>query len=99
MDGEFDVDASSSVALDADIIPVANALELSDVLAASPTVHSCYMNHWIEFANGRPINETDLALSTRLAGESLADDQPIKELLVGLVTSKAFRNRATEELP
>lgn len=98
-DGEFDVDATSSVALDGDIIPVANALALADVLGASPTVHGCYMNHWIEFANGRPLSETDLPLSTRLADESLTGDQPIKGLIVGLVTSKAFRNRATEELP
>jgi hypothetical protein len=99
VDNGFDVDASSEITLDGAVVQIPNALGLADALASSPTAHSCYMNHWIEFANGRPLTETDEPLSIRLGGESLADSQPIGELLVGLVTSKAFRNRATEELP
>jgi hypothetical protein len=98
-DGEFNVDASSSVELDGALVPVANALELAEALSTSPGVHQCYLNHWIEFANGRPFSEGDEPLAVRLAGESIDEGRPIKELLVRLVTSKPFRNRATEELP
>ena len=99
MDGEFTVDASSAVMLDGDQVPVANALELADALAASPVVHQCYLQHWIEFANGRPLVEQDVPLAVRLGGESIDAGQSIKELVIGLVTSRAFLSRAAEELP
>lgn len=92
------VDAASEVLLDGDTVPVANAVELADVLAASEDVHKCYASHWIQYANGRPTAEQDEVLATRLARTSIKDGLPVKELLVELVMSPSFTNRALEEV-
>lgn len=99
MDGDFTVDAASTVMLDGDEVNVANALELSDAMAASPSIHECYLQHWVEYAHGRPFAVSDDAFTSRLGVDSQEGDLAVKELLVELITSPAFRNRATEELP
>lgn len=92
------VDASSEVLIDGDTIPIANAVELADVLATSEDVHKCYASHWIQYANGRPAAEQDEVLATRLARQSLEDGLSVKELIVELVTSPSFTSRALEEV-
>ncbi len=77
---------------------VANAVELADVLAASEDVQKCYASHWIQYANGRPPAEQDEVLATRLARATIKDGLPVKELLVELVMSPSFTNRALEEV-
>ena len=99
MDGEFTVDPATTVLLDGEQVPVANALELADALAGSQAVHDCYLQHWIEYANGRPSVEEDDPLIERLAQMSNAEDASVQALLVELVTSKPFLSRAVEELP
>ncbi|MBC8069298.1 MAG: DUF1592 domain-containing protein [Deltaproteobacteria bacterium] len=98
-DGEFPVDASSTVVLDGNDVAVDDALDLSEALAASPSVHECYLKHWVEYAHGRPLAPEDLPFTQRLGVDSQEGALPVKELLVELVTSRAFRNRATQELP
>lgn len=98
-DNGFPVDPASSVPLDDETIPVSGAVELAAALAASPMVHSCYLQHWVEFAFGRPLADTDEAFTTRVGEQSQAGDLPVRDLLVEIVTSNAFRNRSTEELP
>lgn len=97
-DDGFDVDASATITLDGVEHNVGNALELIDVLAASPSVHSCYLQHWVEFAAGRPAAPEDDPLVTRLGTLSADDDTSVKDLLVALVTSQPFLTRSTEEL-
>lgn len=92
------VDAASEVMLDGDTVPVADAVELADVLAASEDVQKCYASHWIQYANGRPPAEQDEVLATRLARATIKDGLPVKELLVELVMSPSFTNRALEEV-
>jgi len=92
------VDATSTIALDGNNIPVTNAVDLAQALAGSPTVHACYMQHWIEFAFGRPLAPEDEAFTTRVGEESTSGSMPVVDLLVEIVKSNAFRNRATEEL-
>jgi hypothetical protein len=98
MDGEFTVDPATTVVLDGEPVPVANALALADALAASPSVHECYLQHWIEYANGRPAVEEDDPLIERLGEMSLGEQASVQGLLVELVTSKPFLSRAVEEL-
>ncbi len=97
-DNGFPVDPKTTVNLDGDSMPIGSAVELAQALAASPTVHSCYLEHWVEYAFGRPVAPEDEAFTTRVGELSQAGSMPVKELLVALVTSNAFRNRATEEL-
>lgn len=98
-DNGFPVDASASVLLGDGRVDVANAVELIDLLAADPKVHECYMRHWIEYAQGRLSGSEDDAWVARLGERSLDDGAPVTDLLVELVTSPAFLNRSTEELP
>lgn len=98
-DNGMAVDATSTIALDGNEIAVTNAVDLAQALAASPTVHACYMQHWIEFAFGRPLAEEDEAFTTRVGEESTSGNMPVVDLLIEIVTSNAFRNRATQELP
>ncbi len=98
-DGTFTVDPAATVLLDEESVPVANAVELAAALAASPSVHSCYMKHWVEFAFGRPSGDEDEAFASRVGEASQAGGMPVRELLVEIVKSNAFRNRAVEELP
>ncbi len=98
MDAGMTVDASSDISLDGAQVHVNNAIDLVEALAASPSVHACYLRHWLEFAHGRPTATEDLAFTTRVGGDSLDGDLPVRELLIQITTSRAFLSRATEEL-
>jgi hypothetical protein len=76
--------------------PVANAVELVDALAASRIVHDCYAQYWIEFAYGRPLSPNDRPLTDRLGAASL-EGASVKDIVLGLVTSRAFLTRTIAE--
>lgn len=92
------VDASAEVIIAGETFPVADAVELADVLAEQEAVHRCYASHWIQYANGRPAAPEDDVLATRLAQASLEEGLPIKDLLIELVSSPSFTSRAVEEV-
>ncbi len=98
MDREFAVDASGSVVVgSAGAVDITNALDLIENMAASPEVHACYLQHLVEYANGRPAVPEDEDLVNRLAELSVGEAS-VQALIVELVTSKPFLSRATEEL-
>lgn len=98
MDNGLEIDTSGSPPVDGVPTPVTSAVELADALADSQWVHECYVRHWIEFALGRHAEAEDQALVAQLAEQSRAGELSVKELLVALVTSRAFLNRSIEEL-
>ncbi len=76
-------------------ITYGNAVELSKELAVSPEVHACYTAELLEFMLGRNLDtKADAAVVTELADRSLAEHLSIKELVLQVVTSRAFRVRA-----
>ncbi|MCA9649751.1 MAG: DUF1592 domain-containing protein [Myxococcales bacterium] len=91
------VDASSTVILGSGSVEVKDALDLAEAMAGDEQVHQCYLEHWMEFAMGRPYEEMDAPLVERLSTESL-DDTSVKELLVELTKSRPFLTRSTEEM-
>jgi hypothetical protein len=97
-DNNQTVDATSTVILDGGQVPVQNALELIEALAASPSVHECYVRHWQEFAHGRLYAPEDQGLVIRLADGSRQENVPIHEVIVGLVKSQPFLTRSPQEL-
>ncbi|MFW5876518.1 MAG: DUF1592 domain-containing protein [Myxococcota bacterium] len=97
-DNGFPVDTAEEPMLAGQRVPVADALELADLMATDADVHDCYAQHWVEYAFGRPSVEQDEALVQRLGAESL-DGASVRRLLADLVTSDAFLTRSTEELP
>ncbi|MCB9591869.1 MAG: DUF1592 domain-containing protein [Sandaracinaceae bacterium] len=92
------IDTSGSPPVDGVPTPVADAVQLADALADSEWVHECYVRHWIEFTLGRHAAAEDQALVADLGERSRAGELSIKELIVSLVTSRAFLTRSIEEL-
>lgn len=92
------VDASATVILGSgNTVEVNDAVELAEAMAADERVHSCYMEHWMEFAMGRPYDELDAPLVDRLSVDSL-DDIGIKDLLIEFTKSRPFLTRSIEEI-
>jgi hypothetical protein len=99
IDNGFEVDASATVILAGEQIAVQNAVELMGIFADSPRVHGCYLEHWVQYAHGRPAAPEDGPLVERLATTSTASAASVQDLLVDIVTSQPFLTRSTEELP
>ncbi|MEX1365542.1 MAG: DUF1592 domain-containing protein, partial [Nannocystaceae bacterium] len=97
MDNGRPVDAKANVILGDGAVPVEDALDLAEAMAEDSQVHQCYMEHWMEFAMGRPYDEMDAPLVERLSAESL-DDVGIKDLLVEFTKSRPFLTRAMQEM-
>ncbi|MBV1862638.1 MAG: DUF1588 domain-containing protein [Nannocystaceae bacterium] len=92
------VDPATTVILDGQENPVANALELADLLAQSPAVHGCYAKHWVEYASGRPAMSEDEALVQRLAAASLDASASMQDTLVEIIKSQPFTTRSATAL-
>jgi hypothetical protein len=92
------VDATATILLDGGQVDVQDAIDLVEALAASPSVHECYVRHWQEFAHGRLYAPEDVGIVTRLADGSRNEDTPVHELVLSLVKSQPFLTRSTEEL-
>ena len=74
----------------------ADASELMRLLAELPQAHACYAKKMMTYALQRDLVEADRPQVTTLA--SVGAGQSVKELLVALIRSPAFRLRA-EDLP
>jgi hypothetical protein len=98
-DNGHPVDTSSQAWTGTASVKVANAVALTQALADSRAVHECYARHWLEFAYGRPRATEDAGLIASLGERSLTTGMSVEELVVALVTSPAFLNRSTQELP
>ena len=70
----------------------ADASELMTILASDPLTHACYAKKLMTYALGRDLVESDRAEVQALA--TLDAEQSIKEMIVALVRSPAFRVRA-----
>ena len=70
----------------------ADARELMTILASDPLTHACYATKLMTYALGRDLVESDRAEVQALA--TVGAEQSIKEMIVALVRSPAFRVRA-----
>ncbi|WP_437328033.1 DUF1592 domain-containing protein [Sorangium sp. So ce381] len=91
------VDATSTVELDGQVHAVADARGLSQVLASSEAVHSCFAKQWLRYALGRGETGDDKASFESVVDAFKGADQDIRELMVALVSSRTFRFRAIME--
>lgn len=97
-DNGFSIDTTSSPPIDGAPTPVSGAVELAEALAESQWAHECYVRHWIEYALGRQAAPEDTALVGELATRSRAGELAVRELVVALVTSRAFLTRNLREV-
>jgi hypothetical protein len=93
------VDTATNVFVDNELTPISGAIEFVQLMAASPGVHACYAEHWLEYTVGRNSTTDDELAIARLGTTSLQDELSIQELLIAVTTSPFFLNRAAEELP
>jgi hypothetical protein len=99
-DNGFPIDTSSLFFLGEESHEVAGALEMVDALAASPAVHACYAEHWLQFLYGRDlVDAVDAPLVENVGALSLDERASLEDLIVRFVRSDAFRYRSGEELP
>jgi hypothetical protein len=89
------IDASAEFEFADGVAEFDGALELNDAMASRIEAHDCYSKHWLEFALGRDTAGADLDLIQGLGDRSLAG-APVKELIIELVKSDAFRTRNAE---
>jgi hypothetical protein len=73
------------------------APELARLLASSEQVRTCVAEQWFGFAFGRTPAEDDTCSFDAMALAFTESDHDIRELLVALVTTDAFRHRRIEE--
>jgi hypothetical protein len=92
------IDSATTPLINGQPTPVADALELADAFAGSQQTHECYTERWIEYAFNRKGMDHDIGVVKYLAEESV-NGSGIEEMLVKLVTTRAFRSRSPEELP
>jgi hypothetical protein len=78
-----------------------DGVSFSERVATEPDAHACYTRHWFEYLYGRSPGDGDAPLIATLGRRSLEDGLAIREILVALVTSDLFVNRAeqAEEAP
>lgn len=91
------VDASGSLDLDGDAREFSDMVELAPRLAQSPTVQACVATQWFRYTLGRA--ELDADEASRVMIYEIFEDSgfDIRELIVALVTSSTFRERAPSE--
>jgi hypothetical protein len=72
-------------------------VQLAKLISGSDEAHRCYVSHLLEYGYGRVPRLQDNAEIKRLAEGSRDGMYSIKELIVELTTSDAFRFRAPVE--
>lgn len=97
-DNGFAVDTATEPLIDNEPQSVANAPELMELLADSEQANDCYAEHWVSYALGRNLSEQDDYLVKTL-GEAAQRGDGIKDMLVTLVATQAFRHRSVEVQP
>ncbi len=98
-DNGFPVDASATYTFpDGRQISYQNGLELSALLAAEPEVHACYLEQLFEYIYGRSLEPNDEAIVASFAAQSLDEGLSVRDIVVRVVSSNAFRFRPVDEV-
>lgn len=90
------VDAQTEVPVDGGTAVVKDAVELSEVLAESKSVHECLSGHLLSFAQGRDRSEEDVVLIEELGSASLERAASFRDLMVEVAVADSFLNRSKE---
>jgi hypothetical protein len=102
MDNGQPVDASGKIPIDGVEQSFADATQLTQVLAQSDTVRSCFAKQWFRFAVSRPETEADGASLASVAAAFAKNQFDVRDLAPAIASSRSFRYRslaAGETLP
>lgn len=89
------VDTSATFVLDGQSVTYNGAVQLSQLLAKSPSVHHCYAEHWLEYVMGRRPAVEEVGVLNNLTTASLQADS-VSALLSNITALETFRARPEE---
>lgn len=90
-EGGHTIDASGEIVDLASDGKFANAAGMADILAKAPEVRACVSTQWLRFALGRDPEEDDACSLQSLTASFSAGKGNIKDAVLSLVSSDAFR--------
>ena len=93
-DNNQPVNAATMLTLDGKTQPIADARALAGVLATSDQAQTCFAKQWFRYALGRVDTVADLASVNGAATTFKTASRDVRELIVGVSTSRTFRYRA-----
>ena len=88
------VDATGAITLDGTSKSFKNAVELVNLLANSGNARSCFVTQWARFALSRADTEADRASLNAAYTSFSKANFTVRELLVGIATSRSFSYRS-----
>jgi hypothetical protein len=92
------IDASGTLAAGDARGDFADSTEYVAVVAGSEQAQRCYVRHWYRFAMGRRETAEDECAIEQLSSAFIAGGGQVRELMVSLATSDAFRTRRVTEV-
>ncbi len=92
-DQTLPIDSSGQIPLDGNAQTFPDALALTQQLAASPQVQSCFARQWMRYALNRWDGSADLA-SVQSATAAFTASGNMRDLIAAVATSRTFRYRA-----
>ena len=96
-EGDLEIDASGEVVESLDVDgEFDGAVELAQRIVDSEQGQTCFAAHWYRFSIGRALADSDGCDLQSLVGRFRASELDIRELLVGLTLTDAFRHRSEE---
>jgi hypothetical protein len=87
------IDSRTTVTVDGQPHDVIDAVALSQVISQSQQAEHCFARHWLRYALGRVDTPDDAASLDSAVGAFSASQFNVRDLIVGLVTSRTFRFR------
>jgi hypothetical protein len=93
-DNALPVNAQVSLVLDGQAQTVADGRGMAAALAGSDEVQTCFSRQWFRYALGRLDTTDDSASVTGATTTFKSATRDVRELLVGIATSRTFRYRA-----
>jgi hypothetical protein len=97
-DNGLPVDAAARYVFETGEADFEDAAGLLQSLATEPQVHACYALHWVEYLMGRGRSASDAGLVESVGRASLEQGLSVREVILALVSSRAFRERTSTEL-
>lgn len=95
MDGGEPVDSSATIQLaSGDSVNVADAVELSRVLAQSEEVRACVARQWLRFVLQRSDTDADQPSLAVTQGITMGKDPDLRVLMAAITTTPAFISRS-----
>ncbi len=92
------IDAQGEVVGVESIGTFVGAVELAHELAADPSVHDCVALQWMRYAGRREDTQADACAIEQVRAVFAESDQDVRELVVAVVLSDAFRYRTAQEV-